>query len=385
MSTETKNFGLSKDDEEDFYSIDRVNANADKVDTVLGNVAIFEKAAGTATEILLSGVTNNDGNSKTFVVSYNNNAATTKINGKPLYKQGTEESPKLVAGQAVSIWYNATNNCFYIKEGGNSSTVNGHTVNADVPKDAKFTDTIYEHPEKHPASMITGLPTKLPADGGNADTVGNVGKAGFVRNYQGVQAGTNVLTWATTIGDHEVATGRIFNAHGVPTEFGFVDGDCDIWATVTSLSPANEADGYRQLEIRDVRSNSKFYNYQMGGTWQGWTATNATTLGGKTDDKFVQYVGDAAYIKKQVGIEGGQLGFQRASNSSFTTDPYIDTIGERFRFVCCDAAGTKVTDIPLGEQKGAQNYMAIFTAGTSDVTTGVTNLGKNILYIKYKA
>lgn len=45
--------------------------------------------------------------------------------------------------------------------GGDSSTVNGHTVDADVPADAKFTDTVYEHPETHPASMITGLPTKV--------------------------------------------------------------------------------------------------------------------------------------------------------------------------------------------------------------------------------
>ena len=30
--------------------------------------------------------------------------------------------------------------------GGNASTVNGHTVNSDVPANAKFTDTVYTHP-----------------------------------------------------------------------------------------------------------------------------------------------------------------------------------------------------------------------------------------------
>ena len=45
-------------------------------------------------------------------------------------------------------------------------------VKTDVPVGAKFTDTVYSHPDSHPASMITGLPTSLPADGGNADTVG---------------------------------------------------------------------------------------------------------------------------------------------------------------------------------------------------------------------
>lgn len=45
--------------------------------------------------------------------------------------------------------------------GGNSDTVNGHTVLSNVPVSAKFTDTVYTHPETHPVSMITGLPTKL--------------------------------------------------------------------------------------------------------------------------------------------------------------------------------------------------------------------------------
>ncbi len=35
--------------------------------------------------------------------------------------------------------------------------VNGFDVNASVPANAKFTDTVYTHPTTHPASMITGL------------------------------------------------------------------------------------------------------------------------------------------------------------------------------------------------------------------------------------
>lgn len=37
--------------------------------------------------------------------------------------------------------------------------VNGFNVNASVPANAKFTDTVYTHPSTHPASMITGLST----------------------------------------------------------------------------------------------------------------------------------------------------------------------------------------------------------------------------------
>lgn len=35
--------------------------------------------------------------------------------------------------------------------------VNGYTISASVPANAKFTDTVYTHPSTHPASMITGL------------------------------------------------------------------------------------------------------------------------------------------------------------------------------------------------------------------------------------
>lgn len=37
--------------------------------------------------------------------------------------------------------------------------VNGFTISTSVPANAKFTDTVYTHPDTHPASMITGLST----------------------------------------------------------------------------------------------------------------------------------------------------------------------------------------------------------------------------------
>ena len=43
-------------------------------------------------------------------------------------------------------------------------------VKTDVPLNAKFTDTIYNHPSTHPYSMITGTPNSLPANGGHSNT-----------------------------------------------------------------------------------------------------------------------------------------------------------------------------------------------------------------------
>lgn len=49
--------------------------------------------------------------------------------------------------------------------GGNAATVNGHTVEANVPANAKFTDTVYTHPTY---GAKTGAPTanQTPAFGG---------------------------------------------------------------------------------------------------------------------------------------------------------------------------------------------------------------------------
>lgn len=47
-------------------------------------------------------------------------------------------------------------------------TFNGYTIDASVPGNAKFTDTVYTHPETHPASMITGLST-VATSGSYAD------------------------------------------------------------------------------------------------------------------------------------------------------------------------------------------------------------------------
>ncbi len=49
--------------------------------------------------------------------------------------------------------------------------VDNSRVLTDVPANAKFTDTIYTHPTSHPYSMITGAPTSLPANGGDSATV----------------------------------------------------------------------------------------------------------------------------------------------------------------------------------------------------------------------
>lgn len=57
--------------------------------------------------------------------------------------------------------YNSNKQCtttsFDIEAPNFIGKVNGYTIEASVPTNAKFTDTVYTHPSTHPASMITGL------------------------------------------------------------------------------------------------------------------------------------------------------------------------------------------------------------------------------------
>jgi hypothetical protein len=66
--------------------------------------------------------------------------------------------PKLISGQNIKTINGesllASGDIVVTGDGGNAATVNGFTVEANVPADAKFTDTIYSHPATHPASMI---------------------------------------------------------------------------------------------------------------------------------------------------------------------------------------------------------------------------------------
>lgn len=115
MAEYTKNFNLEKQQGNDNISIEGLNENFDKIDTALGNSAKFEKASGTGTAIIINGIALEDGAGKTFIVSVNNNGAATTINGKKLYKSSTTTAPNLIAGKAVTVWYDLAGDCFFIK------------------------------------------------------------------------------------------------------------------------------------------------------------------------------------------------------------------------------------------------------------------------------
>ncbi|NFA98544.1 hypothetical protein EXM52_16055 [Clostridium botulinum] len=104
-------------------SIYTVQDNIDKLDSRLADMVTYQTAGGTATSINLNLPTLVNGYATTFIVSSNNNKNATTINGKKLYKPNTTTTPNLTAGKAVSVWYNATKDCFFIKASSEGTAV----------------------------------------------------------------------------------------------------------------------------------------------------------------------------------------------------------------------------------------------------------------------
>lgn len=145
--------------------------------------------------------------------------------------------------------------------GGNSATVNGHTVNADVPANAKFTDTVQN---LTPYAKKTEIPTSLPANGGTAALVTSL--------------------------RHEISYNDIFSTtlastHGCWNKWCFVMGSSNNTASSDYIANAPEAISAIWYEVftggRINRAfqiaigcykhqRNMFIRYQHDGTWSGW-------------------------------------------------------------------------------------------------------------------
>lgn len=116
-------------------TITQFNEFKDKVNTHLSDM-VYQTAGGSATAMTLTikGTLVN-GYPITFIASANNGGAATTINGKKLYKPNTTTAPNLISGKAYTVWYNSTNDCFFIK-----ASAEGTALASDVRKNKTFSN-----------------------------------------------------------------------------------------------------------------------------------------------------------------------------------------------------------------------------------------------------
>ena len=193
MAEQTQNFNLTKDADTDYYNIDTANANLDKIDKALGNTAKFEKTGGTGTAITLTGIELSDGSSKTFIASAANNGAATTINSKPLYKPGTTTSPKLIAGKAYTVWYDASGDCFFLKASAEGTASVGNVLAGKTFSNDDDTGIVGTMPNR-------GAKTFTPTD------TTQTGDAGY---YSGITVSPRPAL-SGSAAESEILTGKTF-------------------------------------------------------------------------------------------------------------------------------------------------------------------------------
>jgi hypothetical protein len=144
MFTETTNLKLVKPTEDDFYDIEVMNSNMDKLDDAIGDSSHMKVAGGTGTVITLSisSITAYKAYQKiTFIASANNAGAVTTIKvgslaALPLYKPNTTTTPTLTAGKAYEIWVSSDLSCFFLK-----ASAEGNAVAANVLAGKTFSNS----------------------------------------------------------------------------------------------------------------------------------------------------------------------------------------------------------------------------------------------------
>jgi len=121
--------------------------------------------------------------------------------------------------------------------GGDSKTVNGHTVETDVPADAVFTDTVYEHPK-----------TNIPNGEYNYVTVNEFG---HVTNARNISAGSAVQP-------------VYFNNNGIPVACDYTfnqkaDYEEGIWTPVLKA--------YNNSNISNLSASNGYYVKTGNTVW----------------------------------------------------------------------------------------------------------------------
>ena len=213
-----------------------------------------------------------------------------------------------------------------VNSAGNADTVNGHTVNADVPADAKFTDTVpdltpYALKSKYGDTTInvgrkadTKIGTRSTAEGGNTTASSDCSHAeGF-------------LTTASENGSHAeggwtTASGKWSHAEGYSTTASGMESHAEGLST-TASGEASHAGGTGTKALHDNEVAYGKYNesnddtlFSVGDGTADDARHNAfeiTTSGGKLHDKDIA-TADLIPIIKSIDF------------SATTTDGYIWT------------------------------------------------------------
>lgn len=258
MATETNNLKLNKPDITDFYNIDLVNVNMDKIDEAIG-----EKANKGDIPSIPDSLPANGGNADTLGGKTQQEFFGNAINQPPNYnlndisKTGLYEiRPSAASNPTINSPMNAWGLCIHYEH----SSMKHQTVlfaYGDYPMTTRRT--------------YTGSAwTKWVSDD-------DFRKSRFKTLSNGSSLFAYILN---TMPDYTSDTIRVYDGVDIPTKYGYVAGANDFLFHIDKLD-----NGYSMIKAKDNRGNREFMIRSGNGVWQDWKEVcdggNADTVDGQ--------------------------------------------------------------------------------------------------------
>lgn len=248
-----------------------------------------------------------------------------------------------------------------------AASFNGYTINASVPADAKFTDTVYTHPSTHPASMITGLSTV--ATSGSYNDLNN--KPTIVKTVNNVapdaKGNVNIATSSVTVDSalSSTSTNPVQNK-----------------AITAALDEKMKITGGENRTIRFNAATANGENTYIGYGRCFNGSTGALLLisnSNGTSDGRVTYRGAEIATTQDSTFKSIKIGYEEYISYVVkgTSDKPIISVS------CYEATGAFTLDLSTLVSRLSANESSVFTAyfsSSADYTLSITNAG-TIKYI----
>lgn len=232
----------------------------------------------------------------------------------------------------------------------NASKVNNLTVETAVPKNAKFTDTVYTHPSTHPASMITGLSTVATSGSYNdltnkptipsAYTLPNATSS----TLGGVKIGSNISVADGTI---SITKSNVTNALGYtpPTSDTVYDN-----ATTTTAGLMSASD---KVKLNGIAANANNYAHPSTHPASMITGLASVATSGSYNDlkdkpaiptvptKVSAFINDVGYLTQHQSLDG----YAKTSvANTWTAEQSINNVNITYeRYTASSVSGTSAT------------------------------------------
>lgn len=307
----------------------KINDNAADI----SDLKKFQTAGGTGTTITLPGIELTDGFQTTFVIANANSGAATTINTKPLYKPGTTTAPKLVAGKAVTVWYNSAGGCFFIKASAEGTAVAGDVLAGKTFSNDDDTGITGAMPNRGAVTITPGTVNQVVLDGYHNGSGYVVGDADLIASN--ILSGKNIFGVNGNV--YEPATTA---AYSLMTNLGGTDYPFGI----------NQFETFCQSEVQQL--TYKKYGQRINMKASGTVRIKFTLV-----PTLVNYLGQ---VFARIYKNGAPLGLERASalnntsNQTFMED-FTVSKGDYLEFYLktSNNAGAygKVTSLLLGFNK----------------------------------